>query len=84
MHPLALMGILATVAGLVAAAVALFQVQRYGSPLGPVLLGNGIPLLVLLAGLVLSIRQMRSGRRSTPILLFAFLAFLLTWWFLNV
>ncbi|MCG0238141.1 MAG: hypothetical protein L6E13_02410 [Firmicutes bacterium] len=84
MHPMAVMGILATVGGLIAAAVALAQVYRAGAPLGPVLLGNGVPLLVLMAGISLSLRQLGRGRQAAPTLLIAFILFVLTWLMLNL
>lgn len=84
MHPLAVMGILATLGGLLAAAVALVMVSRQGVPLAPVLVGNGLPLLVFVLGVALSIRQRMRGGRGSAILFAAFALTLVAWWLLNV
>ncbi|BDG59122.1 hypothetical protein [Caldinitratiruptor microaerophilus] len=62
MHPLAVGGIAALVLGLVAAAVALVRLGVHGVPLGPVLLLNGLPLLIFAGGVVLSVWLSRRSR----------------------
>lgn len=84
MHPLALMGLLATLGGILAAAVALVMVSRQGIPLGPVLAGNGIPLLVFTVGVAISIARRQKGKKATVPLYVGFVLTMLVWILLNV
>lgn len=85
MHPLAVGGIAVLVLGLAAAAVALVRLGRHGVPIGPVLLLNGLPLLVFAAGVVLSVWLSRRGRSrvGSYVLWGATALAAATWWLLG-
>lgn len=83
MHPLSIMGLLATLGGLVAAAVALFRLHAAGNPLAPVLVEAGIPLALLTLGVVASTRLQQRRGLGAPLLLASFFAAALAWWVLT-
>lgn len=85
MHPLAIGGMLATALGLLAAAVAIVGLARQGVPVGPVLLLNGLPLLVVGAGAALSVWLARRGRMRGSIwmLWIGILLAAAVWWLIG-
>lgn len=83
MHPLAIMGLLAVVGGLVAAAVALARLHALGMDLRPVLVQTGVPLLLFVAGLAYTVRLARRGRRAGPWLVAVTFVAYLAYWILN-
>lgn len=80
---MAIMGIAAALGGLLATAVALTQLVRHGVNIGPVLLGNGLPLAIFVAAVILGTRRMLQGGRGAAILYAGFALSALTWWILN-
>lgn len=81
MHPLAVMGILAVIGGIVLIVVTLMQLSGF---LGLVLAGNLPPLLLFVAGLALSLRRMRAGKDAAPLLMGSFIGAMVLWVLLNV
>lgn len=80
MHPLAIMGILAVLGGVVLIIVTLLQLRAF---LGLVLVANLPPLLLFIGGLVWSVRRMKAGKDPNPVLMGAFIAAMLLWVLLN-